>query len=179
MTERAVALACCVALAALAGDARAQAPGFPADESAIRAALCPTRGSCRFDFVLDAGVHGPRALAVVRVRSGPLACCGEPGYRDYLVSSRAGVVRRERLLARGTCPCLEWRRSTWSYRHAELIFTYGGMGAPPAPDTDMRPTTLHLRPSPLAITASFRGETPDTVTETRPARGPIVVLSME
>lgn len=180
MTERrVVVLAALVALVALAADARAQEPTFPASDRALRAALCPTRGGCRFDFVLDAGMHGDRALAVVRVRSGPLVCCEEHGYRDYLVSSRAGVVRRERLLVRGTCPCLEWERSSWAYRRGELIFRYGGMGAPPGADADLRPTTLHLTPSPLAITASYRGDSRDPVAATLPARGPLVVLSME
>lgn len=162
-----------------AGDARAQSYAFPASEGEIRTAVCPARGSCRIGPIVDAGRHGTTSLAVVRAWSGPLRCCEQPGYRDYLVSSRSGVVRRERLLVRGACACLEWALSSWSYRHGELIFTYGGMGAPPAVAIDLRPTTLHVRPWPLAITASFRGDERDPETPTMPARAPMVVLSME
>lgn len=175
-------IACTVALCALVVGARhadAQRAAFAAGDAELRAALCPARGACRLDPIVPAGRHGATSLAVVRVWSGPFLCYDGPGYRDYLVSSRAGVVRRERLLVVGRSPCLEWSLSRWSYRDGELRFTYGGMGPPPSADTDMRPITLHIRPWPLAIVASYRGDERHAETEPMLERGPIVVLTME
>jgi hypothetical protein len=163
---------------ALGTGAAAQDRAFPATDDALHALLCPARGRCTVVFVTDAGHHGETDLAVVRVASGPRVCVDEPAYRDFLVSSRAGALRRERLLVRGECPCLEWQRSRWAYRAGELRFTYGMMGAPTGYGTDTRETTLHVRPWPLGIVgADLEGEA--MAPPAMPARGPILVLTME
>lgn len=171
---RKLALALVLALFAVPAHAQSTA-NFSVDEGALRQVVCPPSGSCRLELVRFAGRFGETDLALVRVRSGPAACCDEPQYRDYLVSARAGVVRRERLLVRGACPCLEWERSSWSYEHGHLTFTYGGMGAPPSADSDMRPTHLRVRVWPLAVTEAFIGDDP--------IAGPLptfpIVISME
>lgn len=178
MSERArLALAAASVALALALPALAQSR-FPGSDADVRAAVCPARGSCRIDFVLAAGGHGATSLAVVRVRSGRLVCADEPAYRDELIAHDARGVRRVRTLVRGEAPCLEWERSSWRYEGGELLFEYGVMGAPTGYDTDTRRTTLHVRPWPLAITAAFLGSDPMAAPPT-PARGPLVVLTME
>jgi hypothetical protein len=171
---RCVLVALGLVAVALALPAGAQEASFSPSDPALRAAVCPARGRCEIESVVPAGRHGATEVAVVRVRSGPAVCCDEPAYVDRLVTRRAGVVRSARVLSRGRCPCLEWQRSSWAYRRGELLFTYGGMGAPPARSTDMRPVVLHVRPWPLAVTGAFQGD--DALAE---APALPIVLTME
>jgi len=164
------------ALAAIAGEGAAQRE--LADREEIQVAMCGGRAGCRVRSVLGAGRAQIGPLAVVRVHAGR-GCVDAPRYRDWLIVRRAGAVRVLRELARGDQPCLEWDVSRWSYRRGELSFTYGGMGAPPAADTDMRPVTVYLRPWPLAIVREVRGEDASPITHELPARGPIFHLTME
>jgi hypothetical protein len=157
-------------------------PVFPHDRALLRDALCGARRSCRVESVLAAGrdPHGsPLAVVHLSLRRGPPGARECSSYSDRLAVFQAGVVHELRELSRGDVRCLEWQPSTWSYEHGELIFVFGGMGAPPAADTDMRPTRTHFRPWPLAITAQYHGEDPVTPLPALRGHGPIFILSMD
>jgi hypothetical protein len=100
-------------------------------------------------------------------------------YRDWLVRWRGSRVLTRRVLVHGNEPCLEWHRSEWSFDGRELTFTYGGMGAPPSSDTDMRSLHVRFTPWPFAMTASVIGDGDPIERPAIPARGPIFTLTME
>lgn len=177
-------LALALAVAPLVGSAQSTPHGssvFPRDRALLREALCGARRPCRVESVLRAGRDGhgdPLAVVHLRLRGGPPGAPECHGYSDRLAVLRGGQVRQLRELSRGDVRCLEWEPSTWSFENGELIFVYGGMGAPPSADADMRPTRTHFHPWPLAITAQYRGTEPVTTLPALPSRGPLFVLSM-
>lgn len=159
------------------------------DNAVFLEALCPARGHCEIESVLEAG-EGPRGseLAVVRIRLGRPVCIGDDDvdqpsvrpYQDWLTSVRHGQVRALRELSFGTSPCIEWEISEWTYEDGELAFHYGMMGAPPASGTDMRRRHTHFRPWPLEITRVYAG---DEIVPIRPGSisegGPIFLLAQD
>lgn len=157
--------------------AGALGPGSPE----IRRGLCPARGSCEVESVLDAG-QGPggELLVVVRLRIGPPRCTeeGERAYQDWLASAGAGRVRPLRELAYGDAPCLEWEPSAWTFEGGELVFHHGMMGAPPGSGVDVRRVHVRFRPWPLEVLGASRGDEPmrpDPI----PEHGPVFFLSMD
>lgn len=158
--------------------ASAAQPGWRAPNAAIREAVCPPRGRCRIESVLAAGRgRGGEPLALVRARWGRL-CVDELSYHDWLVALRRGRVVRVRELAYGRTPCLEWEQSEWTFEDGELVFHFSGMGAPPATGTDMRRRHMHVRPWPILITSEIAGDE-RMLTPPTPARGPLIIMSME
>jgi hypothetical protein len=151
---------------------------FPATETAIAAALCAGHGPCRLESVLYAGRRHGMSLAVARVRRGGV-CAAERAYRDELITVRGHVVQQLGTLVIGPEPCLEWQLSHWSRSGSELTFEYGFVGAPMLlPPGVTGRTVLHVRPWPLAIVSATDGVAPIPTPPT-PARGPLVVISME
>lgn len=175
------ALACVTtALVALAHNAHAQvARWFTASSAHIHRAICPTNSRCTVESVLAAGVDAhARPLAVVRVRTGLPRCAGERAYRDWLVALDRGRVRAERELVRGDSPCLEWQRSRWALEAGQLVFRYGGMGAPYQPGPLGADRAVHFTTAPFAMVARFAGRTRIDTRALRP-RGPLFWLSVE
>jgi hypothetical protein len=173
-------LGCIVVLASIAPGIVGAQKVLGGSRAALRRAVCRDT-PCSVEWVLPAGNadRGVR-LAVVRVREGVVRChddAPQRGYRDWLVSVRRGRVRAERELVRGEMPCLEWSLSAWRFEGGELIFDFGGIGAPPAAGTDLRPIHVHFRPSPLAITVTYHGDQ-RTSSATIPSSGPIYLLTM-
>ncbi|MBL8678557.1 MAG: hypothetical protein JNK05_05305 [Myxococcales bacterium] len=155
-------------------------PTFAASSAQIHRAICRTHARCTVESVLAAGTNARGAsLAVVRVRTGRPQCAGERAYRDWLVVLDRGRVRAERELVRGDSPCLEWQRSRWALESGQLVFRYGGMGAPYDPGPLGADRAVHFTTAPFAMVGRFAGRTRIADAPVRRSHGPLFWLSVE
>lgn len=155
-------------------------PTFAASSAQIHRAVCGRQSQCTVESVLAAGADTRGApIAVVRVRTGRPRCDGERAYRDWLVVREGARVRAQRELVRGDSPCLEWQRSRWALESGQLVFRYGGMGAPYQPGPLGADRAVHFTTAPFAMVGRFAGRTRIADAPVRRSHGPLFWLSVE
>lgn len=164
--------------------AQSASPRFDATQASVAHSLCAGRARCSLESVLAVGPDAQGApRAVVRIRVGPSTCQDQRPYRDWLVRSVRGRVQPLRELVRGDLPCLEWHPTHWTLAGGTIVFHHGGMGAPYDVGSLGAERAVHLSLDTLTVVAHFAGAVPLPLPlpsgRSLPARGPLLVLSME